>query len=503
MININEELKELKKNLALAEKFGYAANVVSFDYETLVPTDARIDEADVLNFLTNERFKLLNSERMKQLIVSIYLKKDLLEDPLDVSLIDKLYESYLKQKNITPEFDLRMSNIFSKSYASWLKAKENNDYSLFRDDFKEVINICKEAVNLRENKLNDYYDNLLNDYEKGIIQEDLDPFFEELKNGLIELLDKIKKSNHVIRTDFLNRKVPIYKQVEFSKYLLSLNGYDFNKGALTTTEHPFTMPVGKNDARVTTHYYEDMFVSNIFSVIHEGGHAIFMQNERKEDHEHFINDYISNGMHESVSRFYENIIGRSKEYIHLIYPKFMEIFGEYFSDVTEQELYEAINIVTPSLIRTEADEVTYGLHIIIRYEMEKLICNEKINVDDIPNKWNKLYEEYLGIKVPNNTEGVLQDVHWTSGFGYFPSYAIGNCYNAMYVKKMQEDIPFKQCILNGDFKTINNWMKENIFIHANVLTPKEWIKEITGKSLTPKDFLEYLNKKYKEIYKLD
>ena len=498
---MQEKLKRLKEILALLKKYEHALGIMYFDFETIVPKDAREEEAEILDFFSNEHFKISSSDEMKELTQYLYDNKDKIEDPLDVSLINKLYDKYQKIKNITPEFDLKMSNIFSRSYNTWLKAKEAKDYNLFKDVFKEVIDIEKEAVGYRENKLPNYYDNLLNDCEEGLLQEDLDPFFKELKEGLIDLINRIKNSKHVIRRDFLNRKVPIHKQELFSKYLLELNGYNFNKGVLSTTEHPFTSDIAKNDARVTTHYHEDMVLSNIYSIIHEGGHAILMQNEREEDYEHFINDYVTNGMHESVSRFYENIIGRSKEYVHLIYPKFIEIFDE-FKDISEQELYEAINIVEPSLIRTEADEVTYGLHIIIRYEMEKMICNNQIQVEDIPAMWNKLYKDYLGVDVPNDAEGVLQDVHWTSGFGYFPSYAIGNCYNAMYLKRLEKELPFKELILKGDFKTINQWMKDNVFIHANVLTPKEWIKELTGESLSPKAFLEYLNNKYKEIYKL-
>lgn len=500
-VEVNNKLNKLKDTMELVKKYGHALGIISFDFETIAPKDSRDEESDVLDFFSNELFKILSSDEMKSLIVDLHNNKELIDDELDVSLVEHLYKEYLKTKNLTPELDLKINKIYSKAYIKWLEAKEKSDFNLFKDAFNDIINISKETVELRENKLDDYYDNLLNDCEEGILQKDLDKFFAELKVGLIDLLNKIKSSKHVIRRDFLDRKVAIYKQEEFSKYLLTLNGYDFNKGVLSTTEHPFTSSIAQNDARVTTHYYENNFVSNIFSIIHEGGHAIFMQNERVEDHQHYINDSVTNGMHESVSRFYENVIGRSKEYIHLIYPKFKELFSEEFSDVSEQELYEAVNIVEPTLIRTDADEVTYGLHIIIRYEMEKLITSGKIKLEDIPSMWNKLYKDYLGIDVPSDKDGVLQDVHWTGGFGYFPSYALGNSYNAMYVKRMKEEIPFNELILKGDFKTINNWMKENVFKHANVLTPKKWLLELTSRGLTCKDFLEYLNYKYQDIYK--
>ena len=496
---MNNKLNELKEILNKANFYRHAINILYFDLETIAPKDALEDENNTMNYFSNELFKIINNDHVNNLIIDLNKEKDNL-DYYDKLLIEKLYESYSKNKNITPEFDLKRNQIYSKSYINWLKAKEAKDYNLFKDSFNDVINIQKEEINLRENKFSNVYDNLLNDCEKGVLQEDLDKFFNDLKVGLIDLINKIKSSKHIIRDDFLNRKVSIYKQEQFSKYLLELNGFNLNRGVLSTTVHPFTSEISRYDSRVTTHYYEDNVLSNIYSVIHEGGHAIFMQNEPEEDHNHFINDYITNGMHESVSRFYENVIGRSKEYTHLIYPKFIEIFDE-FKDITEQELYEAINIVKPSLIRTEADEVTYGLHIIIRYEMERMISNNEITLDEVPAKWNELYYKYLGVTPKDDSEGVLQDVHWSGGFGYFPSYALGNAYNAMYVKKMKEDIDFNNCILNGDFKTINNWMINNIFKDANHLTPKEWIKNITNNSLNAKDFLDYLYKKYSDIYK--
>ena len=498
-MDIKAKLDKLYTKLELLRKYYYALGVINFDLETICPEGAKEDEGEIFEFFANESFKIRNSQEVNDLICELYEVKDQLSE-LDRSLIEKKYDEYLKSKNITPEMDMEMNKIFTKSSLDWHKAKTQSDYNLFKDSLKSVVEITRKAVDLRENKLPDFYDNLLNDCEIGLLQCDLDPFFDELKKGLTELIGKIKNSKKVIRKDFLTRKAPIHKQEEFSNYLLKLNGFDFNRGCISTTEHPFTSDVAKNDARVTTHYYEDAVLSNVYSVIHEGGHAIFMQNEPEEDYAHFINDYITNGMHESVSRFYENVIGRSKEYVSLIFPKFQEIFKDEFSDVTEREFYEAINIVEPSLIRTEADEVTYGLHIIIRYELEKAMCRGEISFDDLPAAWNKKYEEYLGVTPDCDKNGVLQDVHWSSGFGYFPSYAIGNAYNAMYSEKLKRDIDFYGAIRKGDFALINGWMKENVFKKANRLSPKEWIKDLTGEALTPKYFIEYLNKKYADIY---
>lgn len=496
-----KKLKELYKTLDILRKYQHAMGILSFDFETAAPVKAREEQGEVMSFFSNQAFKISNSNKTKELIVYLHEHKDELEE-LDKKLVDNLYDGYLKTKNVSPKLQLKWSKIFNKAYIDWLSAKKAKKFGIFSKSLGKIIEVEKEAVSLRENALPDLYDTLLNDYEEGVLTADLDVFFGELKAGLIELIGKIKASKHRIRTDFLSRKVPIYKQEAFSRYLLEVQGYDFERGYLTTTEHPFTIDVAKNDSRVTTHYHEDAFVSNIYSVVHEGGHAIFMQNERDEDFAHFINDEITNGMHESVSRFYENVIGRSEEYIHLIYPKFHELFKEELGDVTERELYEAVNVVTPSLIRTEADEVTYGLHVVIRYEMERAICAGTIKLNDIPTRWAELYESYLGVRPANDAEGVLQDMHWTGGFGYFPSYALGNAYNAMYVKELSKAMDFKGAIRKGDFAAIKQWMKDHVFIHANVLTPKEWIKELTGRSLTAKDFLDYLNEKYTKIYEL-
>ena len=315
---VKNDLKKLYEILKEARYYEHALAILSFDFETIVPNDAREEESAVIDHFDNEIFKLMNSSEYKSLIERLHQNKDQIEDELDKTLVDILYKNYEKEKNLSPEFALKMSNTFSKAYIDWIDAKEKNDYRLFEPALKDVIDIKKQAIERRDNKLADLYDNMLNDCEEGLLQEDLDPFFNELKAGLLNILNKIKNSKHQIRRDFLNRKVQDYQQKEMANYLLELNGYDFNRGVLSETEHPFTMDISQFDARVTTHYYDDMVLSSIYSVIHEGGHAIFMQNEPEEDHKHYINDEISNGMHESVSRFYENVIGRSKEYVHLL-----------------------------------------------------------------------------------------------------------------------------------------------------------------------------------------
>ena len=260
--------------------------------------------------------------------------------------------------------------------------------------------------------------------------------------------------------------------------------------------------MGRYDARVTTHYYPDQFASSMYSIIHEGGHALFEQNQPQADHDYFLTDGKTLGMHESVSRFYENRIGRSRSFVHFIYPQVCEAFPQVMGDVTEEEFYAALNVVEPSLIRTEADEFTYTFHIIIRYEIEKALFSGQAKVEDIRELWNRKYEQYLGIRPATDRDGVLQDVHWTSGFGYFPTYAVGNFYNAMYYNRMKEEIPVETSIAAGDFGPVNRWMTDHVFAKADLLPPQEWIRDITGRDFTPDDFLDYLEDKYAAIYQL-
>lgn len=334
-------------------------------------------------------------------------------------------------------------------------------------------------------------------------EQDLDAAFGAFAERMTPMLREIKTHGKKIRTDFLTREVTDVQQQEMADYLLHLLKFDFERGAWTTTEHPFTDNIGKDDARVTTHYYPTNFLSSMFSIIHECGHALFMQLQPAEDYDHDINDLQTMGMHESVSRFYENRIGRSRAFISLIYPKCCEIFPQVFTDVSEEEFYEAVNVVEPSLVRTEADEFTYTFHIIIRYELEKRIVNGELEVDsELPDKWNTLYEKYLGVTPANDREGILQDVHWASGFGYFPTYAIGNMYNAMYYNRMAQDLNIEETIRAGRFDIINSWMAEHVFKEANRLAPKDWIRQVTGRDFTPEDFLAYLEKKYSALYEI-
>lgn len=496
-----EKLEYVLSVLKIQQIYFNACAVLSFDLETVCPPKGMNNQGETSAYLSNESFKLSKEPKFIESYEYLYQHIDEL-DEFDSVLIKGLHKSFVQEKNITPEMNLEWSKAFNNSWVNWLNAKEKDDYSVFAPSLKEVRDINLKMIELNEERKPVAYDNLLDTYETGMTGVDLDKYFGECKERLIPLLKKIQASPKKIRTDFLSRPVTDEQQKAMAEYLLNVIGFDFTRGALSTTEHPFTNGLAKDDIRVTTHYYPNAFISSMYSVIHEGGHALFEMFQPSENYDHYISGKKTMGMHESTSRFYENRIGRSREFVHLIFPKCKEIFSNVFYDVTEEEFYEAINCVEPSFIRTEADEFTYTFHIIIRYELEKEIVNNGAKIEDLPKMWNDKYEEYLGIRPSTYKEGILQDVHWSSGFGYFPTYALGNMYNAMYYNAMMKDFNVGEAIKDGNIQKINDWMTERVWKKADRLEPKEWIKEITGREFTAKDFLDYLEEKYSELYSL-
>ena len=279
---------------------------------------------------------------------------------------------------------------------------------------------------------------------------------------------------------------------------------DMEHVGLSTTEHPFTTSLGSHlDERITTHYHRDNFASSLYSVVHEGGHALYDTGSDDDLAYTVLDGGVSMGIHESQSRFYENIIGRSREYINFIYPKLRELFPDALEGFTAEDVYKAVNKVEPSLVRIEADEATYCLHVMIRYELEKAVMHGELEVKDLPKAWNQKYKEYLGVDVPNDTKGVLQDSHWSFGaIGYFPSYALGNAYGAQFMEEMRKSVDVEGSLAKGDFGPINEWNRQNLWKHGCLYEPEHLLKEIVGEFSTDA-YIRYLESKFSDIYGLE
>lgn len=501
----DKDLLKLYNYLDEIRLYSHTVHVLNFDMSTVAPEKGMDDLVKGINYFSKKIYEIQKDEDFINLINKLKKKKAFSSfDQYDQKLINHFYRIIEKQKNITTELNSEFNETTSLAYVTWLKAKSKNSYKLFAPTLEKVYEISSKVIKLEDPNEKELYNTLFDDYEPGFKVEDLDNFFSDLEENLIPLVNKIRKATYVPRHDFIHRRVPLYKQEQFSRFLLEKNKFDFSRGSLSTTEHPFTDAFSYNDVRVTTHYFEDNFISNMYSIIHEGGHALFEQNLPKQSYEHRLDNLtLTMAKHESVSRFYENIVGRSKEYLSSIYPTFLEIFKDEFSDISLNDLYEGVNYVDFSNpIRTEADELTYSLHILIRYKLERKILKGEANFKNLNNEWKKLYKDILNIDVKDDKEGILQDVHWSSGFGYFPTYALGNALNYMYVKKMDEDIHFLDTLQTGRLDLILEWMKKKVFSKATTLDTKEWIKSITGNEFSAKDYIEYLNNKFLRLYHL-
>jgi carboxypeptidase Taq len=334
--------------------------------------------------------------------------------------------------------------------------------------------------------------------------EKLDPLFVQLRKSSTELLKRIQESEYQPAAEIFNQKYQIEKQKQFNRYILPLIGFDMEAGRLDETVHPFAQTVNPGDVRITTRYLEDNVRSAIFGTIHEAGHGIYEQNISPDYEGTVIQDGASFGIHESQSRFLENMVGRSKEFWTYFYPALQEHFPEQLNHIQLDDFYRAVNAVEPSFIRVEADELTYNLHIMVRYEIEKALIAGEIEVKDLPAIWNGKMQEYLGITPVNDSEGVLQDIHWSfGGFGYFPSYSLGNLYAAQILNKIQQDVPeFYESIEKGNFQVIQKWLKGNIHQYGSLYTPNELIVKATGEELNADYLVKYLEEKYSRVYKL-
>ena len=405
--------------------------------------------------------------------------------------------TYRKLAAVPPEEYQAFNDLATQAQIVWEKARADNDFDLIRPYYEKLFDYQRRLCDWYGYEKHPY-DALLDDYEKGASVEMLDGFFSALREKIVPLVKEIN-ANGAKPREILGL-FDIDKQKALLPWLTDFVGYDRARGKAGEVEHPFCTTINRHDVRITTKYHNDNLLSALFSTIHESGHAIYEQNMSEDLDRYGLADAASMGLHESQSRLYENILCRSRGFSVQLLPKLRELF-DYFSDWDEDALYRAINIARPSLIRIEADELTYSLHIMVRYELEKALMAGEIKVADLPGLWDDKYEELLGLRPDNNAVGVLQDVHWSGGsVGYFPSYAVGTAYGAQFINAMKKSVDVDRCIENGDLSPVTGWLKENIHRHGAVLTPDDLLKQATGEPFNPGYYADYLSKKFTALY---
>jgi carboxypeptidase Taq len=498
------KLLERSRELAILQSAG---SILHWDMETKMPPRGIHLRSEQLGLLQKIGHEMLTDPENGKLIESIRSHGDY--DGLgqvkkrNVHLAKKAYDEETK---LPVELVTDIAKQQTLATATWKRAKAAKNYDMFKPDLKKMRDLQAKAADIlmevKETKTP--YDALIDIYEPKMTAEAISKLFDEMGKGLKAILGKIMQQEKP-DTSFLTRPVPAETQAEIAENLAAFINYDTKSekasGRIDTTEHPFTTGYYQ-DVRITTNYHVDYFPASVFSVLHEGGHALYELGLPDEWIYQPIGSSCSMGVHESMSRFVENHVGRSPQFWEYYMPVLKKLTGDTLKDVDAIKMMRAVNYVTPSKIRIEADEVTYGLHIIIRFEMERDMFNGDLSVDELPQVWNQKYKKYLGLDIENDSEGVMQDTHWASGlFGYFPSYALGNLYDGLWRQKLTKDNPdWLNQIKRGDFSQVKTWLTNNVYRYANLYDPEDLVKEVTGNELAVKPFIDYLEDKFKKVY---
>ena len=499
-MTVSEAIESFYSWHAKLGAYGHAMSLIYYDGATVAPKGTAQNRARALSILSEEVYKLSTDEKMLSLTEFLDSHKDELGEK-DARAVYLTLKDIKEMKKIPMDEFIAYEELMVEADDVWHRAKETSDFELFRPVLEKIFETQKRFANYCAPEMHPY-NYCLDKYEKGLTMESCDKFFEALRSRIVPLIKKITSAKQVsdscIKGDFDERE-----QEKFSIELMRIMGIDLDHCGLGITEHPFTTSIGSHhDVRITTNYDRSNLASSMFSVIHEGGHALYDLNSDDEYAYTPLDGGVSMGIHESQSRFYENLLGRSEAFVNYVFPKMQECFPS-LNNTTAEEVYKAINLVTPSLIRTEADEVTYCLHVMVRYELEKMVMSDKLAVKDLPAEWNRLYKEYLGVDVPDDKHGVLQDSHWSGGgIGYFPSYALGSAYGAHLLHKMKETVDVDKCLSEGNFEPINNWNREHIWKFGCLKEPDVLLREALGEDFDPTYYTDYLENKYSKIYEI-
>ncbi|WP_188067928.1 carboxypeptidase M32 [Brevibacillus brevis] len=482
-----------------------ALNVLYWDKATQAPRNGMDARSEIIGTLAGEQFKLATSKEMEALLAELS-EPSVLEtlDEITRHSVLECKKEFDRNKKIPADRHQEYVVLTAKAETIWEEARANNDFSMFQPYLEKIVNFQLEFIEYWGNDGKNTYNTLLDMYEPGMTVDQLDPIFATLREKTVKLVKAIADSPNKPDTSFLTKNFPVADQEAFSRYILEKIGYDFKSGRMDRSAHPFCTTFNPGDVRITTRYAENDFNSALFSCIHEAGHAMYEQNINPDLLFTPLCDGTSMGIHESQSRYWENMVGRSLPFWNHFFADLQKAFPTQFEGVSVEDLHRAVNAVTPSFIRTEADELTYNLHVMIRYEIEKGLINQTIQVADLPKIWNEKMKEYLGVEPPTDALGVLQDVHWSGGMiGYFPTYSLGNVYAAQFVHVMENEINgYEDLIAKGDFAPIREWLKEKIHQYGKMKSPRELVQAITGEGTNATYLMNYLEKKYTDVYKL-
>ncbi len=497
---MDRKYDELMTYVEKMQALGMAQGLFGWDLETEAPREAAALTARMMGSLSSQYFDILTSPQVGELLCQA-AEEEL--DEAQKAILRELAKERDRLCRIPAEEYREYAELTAGATQIWARAKENNDFASFAPVLTRIAEMSARIAGYSKKEGQSAYDAMLWQYEEGFGRDVLDPFFALLREHIVPLLRAVMESGRAVDAGPLHRSFDIDKQRQFNRYLAEYVGFDFGRGVMGESEHPFTIGLHNRDVRITTHYYENLLESAMFSTIHEAGHAVYEMNVDDALTLTPVAGGASCGMHESQSRLMENMIGRSPAFWEPLYPKLQELFADELAGVSAGEFVRMINRVSPSLIRTEADELTYCLHVLIRYEIEKDLIDGSLQVKELPQVWNDKYEEYLGVRPLTDTEGVLQDIHWSQGsIGYFPSYALGNAFAAQIYRAMDREIDVESCLRRGEISRITEWLKEKVHRFGRVKPAQELLREATGEEFNPRYYIDYLTEKFTGLYGL-
>lgn len=494
------ELITTLKEIAL---LGSTNAILGWDERTQLPpkgTHFRAMQSSLLSRMTHEMF---TSKRVGELLETVE-HSDLVKDPQSdpAANVRETRRSYDRAVKLPAKLVEEITSVAVHAQQAWVESRKKSDFATFAPWLSKTLDLQREVAKCVGYATGNPYDALLDEYEPGETAANLDRVFASLRGPLVDLVGRIASSSKKAPVEILERKYPAAAQETLAREAAAKVGFDFEAGRLDTSVHPFCSGIGPGDTRMTTRYDENYFGDAFFGVLHETGHGLYDQGVPEEHFGTPLGGFVSLGIHESQSRMWENLVARSRSFWQHFMPRARELFGDTLKDVTDDAWYFAINDVRPSFIRTESDEATYNLHILLRFEIEQAMLKGEIKVMDIPAAWNEKMKKYLGLTPPDDAKGCLQDIHWSGGaIGYFPTYTLGNLYAAQFFEQARKDLgDLDAMFAGGDFAPLLGWLRKNVHTHGKRYTAPQLVKKITARELSSQPLLDHLNRKAKDLY---
>jgi len=500
---MQEKLEQFKHRMMEITDLGRAEALLGWDQQTYMPRGGAEDRGNVLETVAGLSHRMFTSPEMGEMLAELVPYAENLDpDSDDACLIKRTAHDYEKMTRVPGEWVAEFARITTLAQVAWEEAKTENRFEVFQPHLEKVVELRRAYADFFK-PYDHVYDALLDDFEPGMKTSEVQAIFDALRPQQVQLLKEIA-AQPVVDDAFLHIPYDEQGQWDFGVDVITRFGFDWNRGRQDKSMHPFTTSFGIDDVRITTRFDPERAASALFSTMHEGGHAMYEQGIAKSLRRYPLANGASMAVHESQSRMWENLVGRSKSFWTFFYPKLVKRFPSQLANVTLEQFYRGINKVEPSLIRVEADEATYNLHIMLRMELEIAMLEGRLQAGDLPQAWNQKMSEYLGVTPPNDREGVLQDVHWSSGMmGYFPTYALGNLVSAQLWEKIHQDLPgLDDQIRQGKFDDLLGWLRVNVHQHGAKFQPQVLVKRVTGSTIRPEPYMRYLRTKYAEIYNL-